>query len=112
MGDRIECNSVECNEVTLLNNQQFRLNKINEINYYFIAENKKRELLSKRLNMYFTCCDYFDKFLIVLSARSASISIVSFATVIGTLVGTEIASLSLTFALSTGLVIKLLGVTG
>ena len=41
MGDRIECKSVECNEATLLNNQQIRLNKVNEIKYYFIAEIKK-----------------------------------------------------------------------
>ena len=33
-----------------LNNQQFRLNKINEIKGYFIAEIKERELMSKRLS--------------------------------------------------------------
>ena len=34
----------------LSDNQQFRLNKINEIRYYFIAEIK--ELMSKRLSKY------------------------------------------------------------
>ena len=33
---------------TLLNNQQFRLNKINEIKHYFVAGIKERELMSKR----------------------------------------------------------------
>ena len=37
---------------TLLNNQQFRLNRINEIRDYFIAEIKERELMSKRLSKY------------------------------------------------------------
>ena len=35
-----------------LNNQQFRLNKINEIKDYFIADIKERELMSKRLRKY------------------------------------------------------------
>ena len=49
----IECNSVECNstEKSNLNNQQFRLNKINEIKDYFIVEIKKRELMSKRFSI-------------------------------------------------------------
>ena len=56
----------------------------------------------------FASFDYFDKSLIVLSAKSDSISIVLFATVIGTPVETASASLSLIFSLSTGLVQKLL----
>ena len=107
----IERNSVECNEESLLNNQQFRLNKINEIKDYFIAEIKERELMSKRLSKYIACCNYSDKFLIVLSATSGRISIASFTTVIGTPVGIASASLSLTFSLSAGLVKKLLKVT-
>ena len=54
--------------------QQFRLNKINEIKNYFIAEIKERKLTSKRLSKYIAAFDYFDKSLIVLSA-SGSISI-------------------------------------
>ena len=55
----IECNSNECNSVestehnsidtSNLNNQQFRLNKISEIEDYFIAEINDRELMSKKL---------------------------------------------------------------
>ena len=41
--------------------------------------------MSKRLSKYIASFDYFDKSLIVLSAKSGSISIVSFATVIETL---------------------------
>ena len=89
--------TIECNEASNLNNQQFRLIKINEIKDYFIAEVKERELMSKRLSKYIASFDYFDKSLIVLSATSDSISISSFATVIGTPVGIASASLSLTF---------------
>ena len=80
-----------------LNNQEFRLNKINEIKNYFIAEIKERELMSKRLSKYIASFDYFHKSLIVLSGTSGSISIASFATVIGTPIGITNASLSLAF---------------
>ena len=62
--------------------QQFRLNKINEIKDYFVAEIKERELMSKRLSKYIASFDYFDKSLIALSVATGSISIAFFATVI------------------------------
>ena len=59
----VECNSVECTSIerelhetqnmypnliaNISNDQQFRLNKINEIKDYFIAEIKERKLMSK-----------------------------------------------------------------
>ena len=90
--------------------QHFRLNKINEIKDYFVAEIKERELMSNRLSKYIAFCDYFDKSLIVLSTIG-SISIASSATVMGTPIGIASASLSLTFSLSTGIVKKLLKTT-
>ena len=58
----IACNSIECNSIEStehnfidtpnLNNQQFRLNKISEIEDYFIAEIRERELMSKKLSKY------------------------------------------------------------
>ena len=67
-----------------------------------IAEIKERELMSKRLSKYIASFDYFDKSLIVLSKISGSISIASFATVIGIPIGIASASLSLIFSLCTG----------
>ena len=96
---------------SLLNNQQFRLNRINEIRDYFVAEIKERELMSKRLSKYIASFDYFDKSLIVLSVTTGSISIASFATVIGAPVGMASASFSLAFSISTGIVKKLLKTT-
>ena len=119
----VECSSVEhnlvegsniypeLNEISLSDQQHFRLNKINEIKDYFVAEIKERELMSKILSKYIAFCDYCDKTSIVLSETSGNISIASFATAIGTPVGLASASLSLTFSLSTGIVKKLLKTT-
>ena len=71
------------NAVLLSNEQHFRLNKINEIKDYFVAEVKERKLMSKRRSKYIFSFDYFDKLLIVLSVTTGSISIALFATVIG-----------------------------
>ena len=43
--------------------------------------------MSKRHSKYIASFDYFDEYLIVLSATSGSISIALFATVIGTPIG-------------------------
>ena len=95
----------------LSDQQQFRLNKINEIKDYFVAEIKERELMSKRLSKYIASFDYFDKSLIVLSVTTGSISIASFATVIGAPVGMMSASCSLAFSITAGIVKKLLNAT-
>ena len=99
-----ECNS-HCMypnlSVNISNDQQFRLNKINEIKDYFIAEIKERKQMSKSLSKYIFS---FDKSLIVLSVATGSISVASFATVVGALVGIMSASCSLAFSITTGLV--------
>ena len=112
----VEINSIESIEHNFIdtsnpNNQQFRLNKISEIENYFIAEIKERELMSKKLSKYLSFFDYFDKSLIVLSVTSGGISIGSFARVIGAPIGITSATLSLAFSLCTRLVKKLLKAT-
>ena len=82
-------------ETSNLNNQQFRLDKINEMKGYFIVEIKERKLMSNKLGKYIASFNYFDKSLIVVS--SGSISIELFATVRGTPVGIENASFSPAF---------------
>ena len=83
--------------IPLRDQQQYRLNKINEINYYFVPEVKERELMRKRLSKYIVSFDYFDKSLIVLSVATGSILIASFATAIGAPIGMASASFSLAF---------------
>ena len=86
-----ECNSIKndfhktpniypnLNE-NISNEQQLRLNKVNEIKHYFLAEIRERELMSKNISKYIASLDYFDKSLNVLSILSGGISIASFAT--------------------------------
>ena len=64
--------------------------------------------MSKRLSEYITSLDYFDKSLIVLSVTTGSISVASFATIIGAPAGIVRASFSLTFSMFIGVVKKLL----
>ena len=110
----VECNSYETHNiqsnfgVSLSDHQQHRLKKINETKSYFVAEIKERGLMSKRLSKYIASFDYFDKSLIALSVTTGSISISSFATVIGTPVEIISASFSLAFSISTGIIKKLL----
>ena len=106
----VECNSTETHNIyPNLNNQQlFWLNKINEINNYFVAEVKERELISKTLSKYIASFEYVDKSLIVLSLTNSINSITSFVTVIAPLIGIESASFSLSFSILTGIVKKLL----
>ena len=68
----------------------------------------KKENYWARLSKYIASFDYFNKSLIVLSVTAGSISIASFATVIGAPVGTTSASFSLAFSISTGIIKKLL----
>ena len=83
----------------LSNDQQFRLNKVNEIKDYFIDEIRERELMSKNLSKYIASFEYLDKSWIVLSVATGSISIASFAIAIGVPVGIMSASCSLNFQL-------------
>ena len=91
-----------------LNEQQFRLKKINGIDDCFVAEIKKRVLMSKRFSKYIASFDYFDKSSIILSVTTGSISIASFAIVIGVPVGMASASFSLEYSITTGIVKELL----
>ena len=91
-----------------LNEQKFRLNKINEIKDYFLAEVRERELISKNLSKNIASLDYFDKSLNSLSILSGSISIASFASATGAPAGTIGASCGFTFSITLGFVKKFL----
>ena len=57
------------------NEQQFRINKINEVKDYFLAQVRERELTRRKISKYIVSLDYFDKSLNVLSILAGSISI-------------------------------------
>ena len=67
--------------------------------------------MSKKLSKYIATFDYIDKILIVLSATSGGISIISFTSVIGVPAGLASASFTFVFSLITGIIKKLLKVT-
>ena len=90
-----------------LNDQtKFRLNEINEIKDYFEFEIRERETVIKKLSKYTAPPDYTDKTLIVLSATSGGISIISFTNVTGIPAGVISATLTLVFSLTTGIIKK------
>ena len=78
---------------------------------YFHQEISQRKSCSKKLSKYVTAFDYIDKILIVLSATSSGVSIISFTSIIGAPVGIASASFTLIFSLTTGIVKKLLNIT-
>ena len=65
----------------------------------------------KKLSNYIADLDYFGKALIVLSATSGGISIISFTSVIGIPVRIASASFSLIFSLATGIIKKVSKIT-
>ena len=67
--------------------------------------------MSKRLSKYIASFDYFDKPLIVSSVTTGSVSIESFAAVIGAPVGIISAFLSLGFSISIAIIKTLLRTT-
>ena len=90
---------------------KFRLDEISKIENYFIEEINQRKSCSQKLNKYITAFDYIDKILVVLSATSGGVSIISFTSIIGAPVGIASASFTLIFSLTTGIVKKLLNIT-
>ena len=101
----------EIDKTKLSDQTKFRLYEIKKIENYFINEINERESYSKKLNKYVTIFDYIDKILIVLSATTGGISIISFTTAIGAPVGIASARFTLIFSLSTGIIKKLLNIT-
>ena len=103
-----ESNSVETIDRTNLTEQtKFRLDEISKIENYFYQEINQRKSCSKKLNKYVTTFDYIDKILIVLSATSSGVSIISFTSIVGAPVGIASASFTLIFSLTTGIVKKI-----
>ena len=93
-----ESNSIKAIDKTNLSEQtKFWVSEIIRIENYFHQEINQRKSCSKKLNKYVTTFDYIDKILIVLSATSSGVSIISFTSIIGAPVGIASASLTLFF---------------
>ena len=99
------------NIIELTNVNKYRLDEINKIRYYFNNEIKERKDIIKTLNKYLVSFDYLDKIFIALSASFGTLSIASYASVVGTPAGIAGSSLTLIFTISTGINKSLLKVT-
>ena len=105
----LRMNNLNVTELTDTN--KYRLDEINKIKEYFDNEIKERKDIIKKLNKYSVSFDYLDKIFITLSASFGTLSIASYAAVVGIPVGIAGSSFTLIFAIGTGINKSLLKVT-
>ena len=91
----------EINIINLPEQTKFRLSKIIGIEDCFHQEINQRKSCSKKLSKCVAAFDYIDRILIVLSAASSGVCIISSASVVGAPVGIASASFTLIFSLPT-----------
>ena len=102
----------EIDQTKLTDQTKFRLYEIKKNHNCFINDINQQKAQSKKLSRYVTIFDYIDKILIVLSATTSGVSIISFTnSIIGNSVGIVSASFTLIFSLTTGIIKKLLNMT-
>ena len=100
------------NEISELKDlTKYRLDEINNIKDYFNAEIKERKDIVKKISKYIVAFDYADKLFITPSASFGTLSIASYATIVGIPVGIAGASLTLIFTGTNGVVKTLLNIT-
>ena len=101
----------EIDRTNLTDRIKFILNGISKIENDFIEEINQRKPCSIKLSKYVAPFDYIDKVLIVLSAKSGEVCIISSASVVEVPVGTAGASFTLIFAITAKIVKKILSIT-
>ena len=101
----------EIDKTKLTDQTKFRLYEIKKIENCFINDINQQKAQSKKLSRYATVFVYIDKILIVLTATTSGVSIISFTSTIDTLVGIASASFTLIFSLTTRIVTKLPNMT-
>ena len=91
------------NNLELADINKYRLNEINKVKDYFNDEINDRKIIIKKLNKYIVSFDYLEKIFITLSASFGTLSIASYAAIVGIPVGIAGSSLTLIFTISTGI---------
>ena len=99
------------NIIGLTDVNKYRLAEINTRRDYFNNEVKERKDIIKKLNKYLVSFDYLDKIFITLSASFGTLSIASYASVVGIPAVITGASLTLVFTIGTGISKSLLKLT-
>ena len=87
------------------------MSEIIGIENYFYQEINERKSYIRKLNKYITIFEYIDKILIILSATSRGVSIISFLSIVGVPVGIASASFTLIFSIAKGIIKILLKIT-
>ena len=98
--------NLELNDLT-----KYRLDEANKIKDYLNSEIEARKDIIKKISKYIVAFDYADKVFITLSALFGTLSIASYATVVGIPAGIVGASLTLIFTITTGVVKTFLNIT-
>ena len=101
----------DLNVIELTNVNKYRLDEINNIRNDFNNEIKERKDIIKKLSKYIVSFNYLDKIFIALSESFGTLSIASYASVVGTPAGIAGSSLTLIFTIGTGISKSLLKVT-
>ena len=99
------------NNLKLTDANNYRLNQIDKIKDYFNNAINERKDIIKKLNKYIVSFDYLDQIFIALSASFGTLSIASYAAVVGIPVRIAGSSLTLIFTIGTGISKSLLKVT-
>ena len=99
------------NVIELTNVNKYRLDEINKIKNYFNNEIKERKDIIKKLKKCLVSLDYLDKIFIALSASFGTLSIASYASIVGAPADIAGSSLTLIFIIGTGISKSLLTVT-
>ena len=101
----------EIDQTKLTDQKKFRLYEIKKIDNCLLNDVNQQKVYSKKLDRYVTIFDYIDKILIILSATTSGVSIISFTNTIDKSLGIVSATSTLIFSLITGIVKKLLSIT-
>ena len=99
------------NIIKITDVNKYKLDEINKIRDYFNNEIKERKDIIKKLNKFLVSFDYLDKIFITLLASFGTLSIASYASVVGIPAGITGASLTLVFTIGTGIIKSLLKLT-
>ena len=91
------------NIIELTDVNKYRLDEINKMRDYFNNEIKERKDIIKKLNKYLVSFDYLDKISITLSVSFGTLSIASYASIVGIPAGITGVSLTLLFTIGTGI---------
>ena len=107
----LRMNNLNVTQLTDSTANKYKLDEINKIRDYFNNEAKGRKDIIKKLNKYIVSFYYLDKIFIALSASFGTLSIASYASVVGTPACIAGSSLTLILTIGTGISKSLLKVT-